>query len=131
MTPKTLIIDGSRVHDIPSFYDEINRVFMAGEDRKLGPSLDALDDLLYGGFGALHGEPTITLVWNAFETCRGAMGRDTTRAYYLKKLEEPSRYDVERIRSDLAALEAGTGPTYFEIVLQIIAEHPNIDLQGR
>ncbi|QDZ10486.1 barstar family protein [Devosia ginsengisoli] len=129
--PKTLVIEGSRVHDIPSFYDEINRVFMADADWKLGPSLDALDDLLYGGFGVLHGEPTITLVWNAFETCREALGRGTTRAYYLKKLAEPSRYNVERIKSDLAALEAGTGPTYFEIVLQIIAEHPNIALQAR
>lgn len=128
---KTLVIEGSRVHDIPSFYDEINRVFMADADWQLGPSLDALDDLLYGGFGALHGEPAVTLIWNAFEACREALGRDTTRAYYLKKLAEPSRYDVERIKSDLAALEAGTGPTYFEIVLQIIAEHPNVDLQAR
>ena len=28
--PRQLTIDGSRIRDIASFYDEINRVFMAG-----------------------------------------------------------------------------------------------------
>ena len=49
----TLRLDGCRIRDIPSFYDEINRVFMAGEDWRLGPSLNALDDMLRGGYGAL------------------------------------------------------------------------------
>lgn len=31
---KHLIIDGSRINDIPSFYDEINRVFMAAKNWK-------------------------------------------------------------------------------------------------
>ena len=48
----TLRLDGRLIHDIASFYDEINRVFMAGEDWQLGPSLDALDDMLRGGYGA-------------------------------------------------------------------------------
>jgi hypothetical protein len=51
----TLRLDGRRITGIPSFYDEVNRVFMADESWTLGPSLDALDDLLYGGYGALHG----------------------------------------------------------------------------
>lgn len=58
---RTLTIDGSRIHDIPSFYDEINRVFMTGVDWTLGPSLDALDDLLYGGYGALDGDAPVSL----------------------------------------------------------------------
>ena len=41
----TLIIDGENIHDIFSFFDEINRVFMHSEDWKLGPSLDALNDI--------------------------------------------------------------------------------------
>ena len=44
----TLTIAGHAIRDIASFYDEINRVFMACEDWSLGPSLDALDDLFYG-----------------------------------------------------------------------------------
>jgi len=42
---KTLTIIGCGIHDIPAFYAEINRVFMAGEDWTLGESLDGLDDM--------------------------------------------------------------------------------------
>lgn len=126
----TLTIEGNRIRDIASFYDEINRVFMAGEDWTLGASLDALDDLLYGGYGALLGSDRAILIWRNMEASRQALGRDTTRAHYLGKLQQPSTYDTARIHRDLEALESGTGPTYFEIILQIIADHPNITLRG-
>lgn len=126
MTP-TLTLDGTRIHDIPSFYAEINRVFMAGVDWQLGPSLDALDDMLHGGYGTLDGQAPVTLVWTALEASRAALGLDTTRAQLLAKLAQPG-FDNTRLRRQLDALEAGRGQTYFEIVLEIIAAHPNITL---
>lgn len=42
LTHIELTIDGNRIRDIPSFYMEINSVFMSGEEWQLGPSLDAL-----------------------------------------------------------------------------------------
>ncbi|RYE19280.1 MAG: hypothetical protein EOP45_12880 [Sphingobacteriaceae bacterium] len=50
---KRLVIEGDRIFDIPSFYAEINRVLMLDEDWQIGHSLDALNDLLYGGFGEI------------------------------------------------------------------------------
>ena len=73
MSPR-ITLDGSRIHDIPSFYDEINRAFLQA------------------------------------------------------KLALPGRYDLARIRRELDALEAGTGQTFFDTVLEIIAAHPNITL---
>ena len=35
------------------------------------------------------------------------------------------------MRRDLDALEDGSGPTFFELVLDIIAAHPNITLEPR
>ena len=125
---KTLIIEGQNIDGIASFYDEINRVFMANEDWKLGPSLDALNDLLYGGFGAIDGAEPVTLVWNNIALSRTMLGRDATREHYRAKLDRPDLYDRARIERDIAALEAGTGPTYFEIICEIIADHPNIEL---
>lgn len=127
--PKTLIIEGQTIHDIPSFYDEINRVFMADEDWKLGQSLDALDDMLYGGYGALQGGATVILIWRQMEKNREDLGLEATRGHYRRKLEHPERFNIERIRSDLEALERGDGPTFFDIVQQIIADHHNIDLR--
>jgi len=125
----SLTLDGAAITDIPSFYDEINRVFMAGEDWQLGASLDALDDLLYGGFRVLHGVDRVVLVWTDIERSRLALGIEATRRHYLDKLTQPTRFDTERIAADLAALERGDGPTYFDIILEIIAGHPQIELQ--
>ncbi len=125
---KTLILEGSRIHDIGSFYDQINGLFMADESWQLGPSLDALNDLLYGGFGALKGNEPLTLIWRDIAQSRAALGRDATCRYYQDKLAQPQRYNQARIRQDLAALERGEGPTYFDIILEIIADHPNITL---
>jgi RNAse (barnase) inhibitor barstar len=126
-----LTVHGTAVHDIPSFYDEINRVFMTGVDWQLGHSLDALDDMLYGGYGALDGDAPVTLVWTDFERSRRALGAEATRAWLQDKLDTPGRYDKARIRRDLDALEDGSGPTFFELVLDIIAAHPNITLEPR
>jgi len=128
---RTLTLDGTRIHDIASFYDAINRLFMADVDWQLGHSLDALDDMLYGGFGALDGDAPVTLVWTHFEQTRDALGIDATRAWLQDKLDTPGRYDKTRIRRELDALEAGSGPTYFDIVLEILAAHPNITLAPR
>lgn len=52
-TPERILtIDGAQINGIEDFYAEINRVFMAQENWQLGASLDALDDMLYGGYGA-------------------------------------------------------------------------------
>lgn len=131
MPNKILTLDGDSIHDIPSFYEEINRVFMADEDWKIGPSLDALNDMLYGAYGAVQGHESVVLVWNNIEKNRTDLGMHTTADFYREKLKHPEIFNIEKIRKDLDALEKGTGSTYFDIVLEIIAEHPNIELRDR
>jgi RNAse (barnase) inhibitor barstar len=122
-----LRLDGRRITDIGSFYDEVNRVFMAEESWTLGPSLDALDDLLYGGYGALHGADRVRVEWTDHDAALRALGRDTTIAHHAAKLENPA-YDAERAREAIAQLETGVGRTYGEIVLDVFAGHPEIEL---
>lgn len=121
-------IDGTAVVDIASLYDELNRVFMVGESWTLGPSLDGLDDMLYGGYGALHGLDGVRVVWEDHAASRRALGRDETIAYHRSKLDRPGMFDAERARSAIAALEAGAGSTYFDTVLEIFESHPRIEL---
>lgn len=130
MMKKTeIIIRGLNIVDIPSFYDEINRVFMQGEDWKLAQSLDGFNDLLYGGFGILNSLENADLIWKDMDASRAALGYETTKAYYLQKLVPGTPFDKELFRNKLEALEAGRGQTYFDIILEIIAAHPNIRLK--
>jgi len=123
-----LVIDGNKIHDITSFYNEINRVFMQNEDWKLGESLDAFSDLLYGGFGAIKGKEPVQFIWENINKSKDALGIDATKAFYKDKLEDPSTYNVDWVKEKLEALENGEGQTYFEIIIEIIREHPNIEL---
>jgi len=125
---KVVIIDGNNIYDIPSFYEEINRVFMKNQDWKIGQSLDALNDMLYGGYGGIEGYEKIYLIWENFEKNRKDLGIDVTKAYYENKLEQPSVFNTEWVKNKLIELENGIGKTYFEIILEIINEHPNVTL---
>ena len=129
--PLTLTIHGTRIHDIPSFYAEINRVFMRDEDWRLGESLDALNDLFYGGYGALYGHDSATLIWIDYEANRVALGLAATRAWLEAKLAQPDIFDARAIRQQLEALDTGDGPTYFDHIKSILDDHPNITVIRR
>ena len=125
---KTLEIHGGSIRDIATLYQEINRVFMANEDWELGPSLDALDDMLRGGYGAITGRQRVRLVWRDMEVSQSVLGVDATRLHLLEKLDRPDVFNVGLISRQLEELESGSGRSYFEIVLEVIAGHPNIEL---
>lgn len=121
-------IEGSAITGIPSFYDEVNRVLMAGEDWRLGDSLDALDDLLHGGYGTLAGGGPATIVWKDMDASRAALGHATTAAFLRARLPGRTRFNGASIPGQIAELEAGRGKTYFDIVMDVLAGHPRLSL---
>ena len=121
-----VVIEGTRIADIPSFYAEINRVYMAEESWQIG-SLDGFDDLLYGGFGKLQDAKKQTIIWKDIASSRAALGVTTTLAYYQEKLTANSPFNHTYFQQKLADLQAGKGQTYFDIVAEIIQSHPKID----
>lgn len=125
---KQITIDGNVIDDIPSFYREINRVFMHSETWEISNSLDALDDLLYGGFGAIMNCELVELKWINMRRSRQLLAYQVTKAYYLEKLEPDSPYNKALFQQKLAALDAGTGEVYFDLILAVIAGHSNIHL---
>lgn len=128
MTRLVLTIDASRFHEISAFYDEINRVFMAAEEWRLGDSLDALDDMMRGGYGALKGIESAEIRWAGYAKSRVDLGHDTTRRWLREKLEHPERFNARHIADQLARLERGEGQTYFEIVIAILRSNPRVTL---
>lgn len=101
---------------------------MVNEDWQVGESLDALNDLFYGGVGEMKGNEPIHLIWKDFEKNKQDLGKEETKAYYQQKLNSPALYNIPYIQQKLNELENGTGPTYFDIILEIISEYSNIQL---
>ncbi|MDH1881099.1 barstar family protein [Empedobacter falsenii] len=125
---KEIQIDGSKIQDLTSLYKEFNDKLMPNEDWELGESLDALDDLLYGGFGEINGNEAIRFVWTDFERMKELFGYDFTLNFYQNKLKYPEVFNVELIQNSIEELQNGNGKTYFEIILEIIESHSNIEL---
>lgn len=125
---KQIEIEGNTINDITSFYKEINRAFMLGESWLIGQSLDAFNDLLFGGYGALQGAQSVKLVWRHMDHCRKALGYQTTRDYYLEKLKPGSPYNKKLFTEKLVALDNGSDETYFDSIMSIIAQHPRINV---
>lgn len=126
---KSITIEGKNITDIATFYQEINRVFMSNENWKIAPSLDAFNDLLYGGFGAIDSKEPTTLIWKNFEENRKTLGLKTTKKFYESKLTAPEIYNINFVKGKITALESSNGSTYFEIILEIISDHSNIKLK--
>jgi RNAse (barnase) inhibitor barstar len=124
-------IDGVEAGGIADLYAQFNREFMRDEDWEMGTSLDALDDVLYKLDSASRdGDPAV-VVWHDHARSRETLGHETTERWILDKLARPGTFDEARLMSDLEALRNGTGKTYFEIVLDVFADHPLIDLRLR
>lgn len=126
--PKQFHINGNNIHDISSFYEEVNRLFMTSEDWEISESLDALNDLLHGGFGALKFDEKFDLIWRNISKNKSDLGIETTLDYYKNKLNEPTKFNIDFVQKKMAELERGYGQTYFEIILEIIENHPRINL---
>ena len=126
--PTTFHIDGSDIRDIASFYDVMNALLMQDEDWDLGPSLDALDDALYGGIGALRERSEVRFVWTEHKRSRAALGVAATRAWLQEKIDRGAPFDTARITTQLHDLETGHGRTYFELILEVFAGHPGLRL---
>lgn len=128
MAPRQFEIDGSTMTDIASFYAQMNRLLMDGESWALAESLDALNDVLYGGYGPIAGREPVRFVWKDIAATRAALGRKATCAFLRERLKTRTMFNGSPIVDQLAALESGLGTTYFDVVMQVFADHPNIEI---
>ncbi len=97
MSKKTLMIDGNRFSDLAGFYDEVDRVLTADLGWDTGHNLDALNDLLGGGFGVHDADEPVTLIW---------------------KNSAKSKAELSSVRN---------GETIYSIVIGIIKSHEHIE----
>ena len=125
---KKITIEGKNINNIETFYEEVNRVFMSQENWKIAQSLDAFNDLLYGSFGEIKGKEKIQLIWKDIEQNQKSLGFQTTLEFYQNKLKSPEIFNRKFVLSKINELHNDVGFTFFEIVLEIIANHDNIML---
>ena len=97
LAQKTIIINGDNIFDAKGFYNEIDKVLTSELDWNTGNNLNALNDILKGGFGVHEYEEPICLVWN------------------------------NSAKSKILLSELWENKTLYQIIIEIINENKHID----
>lgn len=123
--PLTLQIElqGKEITDIPSFYSQINDLLMGEKDWKLSNSLDAFDDLLYGAYSKWKDYDLLEIIWHDIETSKENLGYQCTLNYYRSKIFPGSPFNISLFKQKIEELKKDKGPSYFDILIEIIESH--------
>jgi len=120
-------IEGTRFATLEGFFAEVGRVLIPGA--QWGRNLDAFDDILRGGFGTPH--VGFTLIWRDAARSRRALGYPETVRQLERRLARCHPDNRARVAAELARARRGEGPTVFDWLIAIIAEHADIALELR
>lgn len=128
LAKKEIIIDGNRFDNIEEFYNEVDRVLTRNLKWKTGHNLDAFNDLLRGGFGIHeYGEP-IVITWENANKSKNDLGYKATVKHYENMLKTCHPTNIDYVRGLLKSAKQEKGDTLFDIIVEIIIEHEEIDL---
>lgn len=122
-----IVIHGGHFSSLDGFYEEASKVLMKDTGWKIG-TLDGFDDILYGGFGVFDNNEEIGIYWKESQKSRDDLGLKATQEFYENKIRQGKPFNIELIQQKLDDLNAGTGQTLFEILVEIIKSHTNITL---
>ena len=117
-------IDGMAFGDFKGFVAHFNSVVF--NKRVWNGNLDALNDILSGGFGTP--DEGFSLTWRNSHTSRKALGYAETTIWRMENLQRCHPSNRPRVQSELKDAQNNQGETLFDIILEIIRGHKDIDL---
>lgn len=122
---ETYEIDGNNFSDLEGFYTEFHIKVLKGQ-ATWGKNLDAFNDVLSGGFGTPA--EGFVLVWDNSEISKDMLGWPETIKFIEQKLTTCHPSNVEHVGKDLEDAKNHQGQTLFEILIDIIKGHDDVDL---
>lgn len=112
-------IDGRDFETVEEFYDVVSRVLIPGV--YWGHNLDALNDILRGGFGTPEGG--FILRWKNSAVSHERLGYPETVRQLELRLSRCHPSNREWVRQDLERARQCVGPTAFDWLVDVIEIH--------
>ena len=125
MAQRTYIIDGAHFTNLAEFYNEFGLSVIPGKE--WGKNLDAFDDALSGGFGTP--EDGFVLVWKSSSLSRERLGYAETLKYLEHQLSVCDSSQRNSVFSEIEKLKKEEGQMLFDMIVEIIKEHRDIELR--
>ncbi len=111
---KTYVIAGENFSTLEKFYDEISRVLIP--DAEWGHNLDALNDILRGGFGTPP--EGFILVWKNSALSRQRLGYPETVRQLELRLARCDPSNRPSVQAELEQAKQDKGPTVFDWLVE-------------
>jgi RNAse (barnase) inhibitor barstar len=112
-------IDGTLFATLDQFFEEVGRTLIP--QVQWGHNLNALNDILRGGFGTPEGG--FILRWKNSQVSRERLGYPLTVRHLEKQLKTCHASTRDLVRRDLEQARIGVGPTVFDWLVEIIRDH--------
>jgi RNAse (barnase) inhibitor barstar len=125
MSRTVCTLDDTRFDTLEGFYEEVSQRLTPG--MAYARNLDALDDILWGGFGTP--DDGFILVWKNSDRSRAVLGYDETIGQLQKRLERCHPLSRRHVERELGAAKRRVGPTVFDWLVEIFHDHENIELR--
>jgi RNAse (barnase) inhibitor barstar len=113
-------IDGRAFDDLPGFYDEVSLKLLS-PGQVWGRNLDALNDLLRGGFGTPEGG--FVLRWRHSERSRECLGQSAMVRHLEAVLARCHPSSVPALQERLEVARRGEGASLFDELVSIFRRH--------
>jgi RNAse (barnase) inhibitor barstar len=122
---KEYVVDGARFDTLEDAAAEFTRVL--GLTMPWQGNLDAFNDFLCGGFGTP--DEGFVLVWRGSAVSRERLGYGETIKWLEERAQKCHPTNVPVMQQRVAAARRGEGQTLFDILVEIIQDHEDIDLR--
>lgn len=118
------VLNGRRTTTLEAFYAEVGQVLLSGQP--WGENLDALHAVLRGDYGLLP--ETFRLVWRDAKVAQTELGYEHTVDQLTQRLRDCHPTILIKTAWALRAALREQGPTVFDWLMELIGEHPNVEL---
>ena len=119
------VVDGATFNTLGDAAAEFNRVL--GLTMPWQGDLDAFNDFLRGGFGTPH--EGFVLVWRGSAVSRERLDYGETIKWLEERVQNCHPTNVPVMQQRLAAARRGEGQTLFDMLLEIVQDHEDIELR--
>jgi hypothetical protein len=118
-------IDGAVFGDFQGFVAHFNATVL--KEGCWHGNLDAFNDILNGGFGTP--EDGLVLSWHNSEKSRKDLGYEATIQWLEDVMKKCHPSNVPEMQKRLADARKNQGATLFDVIVEIIGDHEDIELK--
>lgn len=125
---KSFEIDGDCFSDYQGFTREFSKNVLSSKYTWNG-SLDALNDILRGGYGDIEEDDKVEITWKNSRKSIIDLGFEETINLLKDKYDTCHPVNKEFVLQEIQQAKNKLGPTIFDRIVELINEHENVNLK--